>query len=231
VVGDRSRVGDDQYRTFVLAETYASPSATVKDMNAPPTVPLITSAGPDAPPRERILATAARLFYAEGIHAVGMDRIVTEAATTRATLYRHFVGKEQLVLSYIRATDEQIRALTAAALDGLGPREALRAVAGALGDQLCSPGFRGCPFLNAAAEYPDPADPVSRAIVSHRRWLRETVAGLLAEAGAPEPAEDAATLMLLRDGAMMTAALGDAEAVRISLGRAIRNVLAAAGAA
>lgn len=198
-------------------------------MSAPPAVPLVTSAAPGAPPRERILATAARLFYTEGIHAVGMDRIVTEASTTRATLYRHFVGKEQLVLSYIQSTDEQIRALSSAALEGLAPREALRAVAGALGDQLCAPGFRGCPFLNAAAEYPDPADPVSRAIVAHRHWLRDLVAGLLAEAGAPEPAEDAATLMMLRDGAMMTAALGDADAVRVSLERAIRRLLASAG--
>jgi AcrR family transcriptional regulator len=197
-------------------------------MSAPPAVPLVTSAGPDAPPRERILATAARLFYAEGIHAVGMDRIVTEASTTRATLYRHFTGKEQLVLSYIQSTDAQIRAVTTAALAGLGAREALRMAAAALGDQLCAPGFRGCPFLNAAAEYPDPADPVSRAIVAHRQWLRELVAGLLAEAGAPEPAEDATTLMLLRDGAAMTAALGDAAAVRASLERAVGRVLEAA---
>ncbi|MGW3244701.1 TetR/AcrR family transcriptional regulator [Streptomyces sp. NPDC001070] len=200
-------------------------------MSAPPAVPLVASAGPDAPPRERILATAARLFYAEGIHAVGMDRIVTEASTTRATLYRHFAGKEQLVLSYIQSTDAQIRAVTTAALAGLGARQALRMVAAALGDQLCAPGFRGCPFLNAAAEYPDPADPVSRAIVAHRQWLRELVAGLLAEAGAPEPAEDAATLMMLRDGAVMTAALGDAVAVRASLERAVGRVLEAAAVA
>lgn len=205
------------------------PSATVKDMSAPPAVPLVTFAAADAPPRDRILATAARLFYTEGIHAVGMDRIVTEASTTRATLYRHFLGKEQLVLSYIQATDEQIRAFTTAALEGLGAREALAGVAGALGDQLCSPGFRGCPFLNAAAEYPDPADPVSRAIVAHRDWLRGLVARLLAEAGAPEAAEDAATLMMLRDGAVMTAALGDADAVRASLDRAVRHVLRSAG--
>ncbi|WP_431944943.1 TetR/AcrR family transcriptional regulator [Actinacidiphila sp. bgisy167] len=198
-------------------------------MSAPAAVPLATHAAAGAPPRDRILATAARLFYSEGIHAVGMDRIVTEASTTRATLYRHFLGKEQLVLSYIQATDEQIRAFTSAALEGLDPREAVLAVAGALGDQLCAPGFRGCPFLNAAAEYPDLSDPVSRAIVAHRDWLRELVARLLAEAGDPEPAEDAADLMMLRDGAVMAAALGDADAVRASLARAVRHVLERAG--
>ncbi|MFJ5218548.1 TetR/AcrR family transcriptional regulator [Streptomyces sp. NPDC088354] len=201
-------------------------------MSAPPVAPLAPSEATvpaGAPPRERILATASRLFYAEGIHAVGMDRIVTEAATTRATLYRHFTGKEQLVLSYIQTTDRQIRAYTEGALHGLGAREALLGVAGALGDQLCAPGFRGCPFLNAAAEYPDPADPVTRAIVAHRTWLRELVERLLAEAGAPEPAEDAATLMMLRDGAAMTAALSDPQTVRAALDRALRKVLEAAG--
>jgi AcrR family transcriptional regulator len=206
-------------------------SATVKGMSAPPIVPVVTPApAPDAPPRERILATASRLFYAEGIHAVGMDRIVTEAATTRATLYRHFLGKEQLVLSYIRATDEEIRAHLAAALDGLSPQAALRTVADALGDQLCAPGFRGCPFLNAAAEYPDPADPVSLAIVTHRAWLRELVTRLLADAGARNAQEHAETLVLLRDGATMGAALGHPAAVRAALERAVRHVLEAAGA-
>ncbi|MFJ4849965.1 TetR/AcrR family transcriptional regulator [Streptomyces sp. NPDC088733] len=201
-------------------------------MNAPPAAPLAPSEATvpaDAPPRERILATASRLFYAEGIHAVGMDRIVTEAATTRATLYRHFAGKEQLVLSYIQETDRQIRSYTEGALGGLGAQEALLAVAGALGDQLCAPGFRGCPFLNAAAEYPDPDDPVTHAIVAHRTWLRGVAERLLAEAGAPHPAEDAVTLMMLRDGAAMTAALSDPAEVRAALDRALRNVLESAG--
>src|SRR5258708_12491387 len=68
-------------------------------------------------PRERLLATARRLFYAEGIHTVPVDRLVTEAGVTRATFYRHFPAKEDLVEAYLRATDADLRAMVADVTD------------------------------------------------------------------------------------------------------------------
>ncbi|MFJ6897478.1 TetR/AcrR family transcriptional regulator [Streptomyces hokutonensis] len=199
-------------------------------MSAPPVPDPAGRLLPDAPPRERILATASRLFYAEGIHAVGMDRIVTEAETTRATLYRHFLGKEQLVQAYIKLADARIRELADAAVATMSPGEALQAMVSGLGDQLCSPGFRGCPFINAAVEYPDPANPVSQAIAEHRNWYRSLLTRLLVDAGASEPDATAGTLMLLRDGAMTGAALGDQVSIRARFDRAAREVLESAGA-
>ena len=78
-------------------------------------------------PRERLLATARRLFYTEGIHSVPVDRLVTEAGVTRATFYRHFPAKEDLVEAYLRATDADLRTAVAVALDQPSPQEAAAA--------------------------------------------------------------------------------------------------------
>ncbi|WP_280722942.1 TetR/AcrR family transcriptional regulator [Kitasatospora sp. MAA4] len=178
--------------------------------------------------RTRVLDAATRLFYAEGIHTVGVDRIVTEAGVTRATFYRHFPGKEDLVRSYVQEWDARIRAEAAAGLAELTPREFLPVLVARLGQEMCGPGFRGCPFINAAAEYPDPQDPVALAIAEHRRWFRGLVVRLLEEAGVPEPSARADLLMLLRDGAMVGAALGDPAGVARSLERAVRELVSGA---
>ncbi|MDX5578479.1 helix-turn-helix domain-containing protein, partial [Streptomyces sp. ID01-9D] len=110
--------------------------------------------------RARLLDTATRIFYAEGIHSVGVDRIIAEAQVTRATLYRHFTGKEELVLAYLDQADRGIRAGIEAARAGEpSAADAVRAIGRFITGGIQSPGFRGCAFLNAAAEYPDPAHP------------------------------------------------------------------------
>lgn len=176
--------------------------------------------------RQRVLDTATRLFYAEGIHTVGVDRIVTEAEVTRATFYRHFPGKEELVRAYIQGWDEGIRAEVAAGLGGgLTADQLLGLLVERLGQEMCGPGFRGCPFINAAAEYPDPRHPVSRAIADHRGWLRELITRLLGEAGLSEPERRADVLILLRDGAMVGGALGDPATTAASLAAAVAQLL------
>ncbi|MCL7370026.1 TetR/AcrR family transcriptional regulator [Streptomyces ardesiacus] len=166
--------------------------------------------------RTRLLGTATRIFYAEGIHSVGIDRITAEAQVTRATLYRHFAGKEDLVLAYLDQADRGIREQVAAAVDGT-PSAAgqVRAVARSIVDGIRSPGFRGCAFLNAVAEYPDPAHPVHRAVLAHREWFLRTVTELLTRAGEGDaPAEAAGRhLVMLRDGAMAAGCLFDPDLV------------------
>ncbi|MEU4235804.1 TetR/AcrR family transcriptional regulator [Actinoplanes sp. NPDC026619] len=160
--------------------------------------------------RIRLLTTAAQIFYAEGIHAVGVDRIIAEAKVTRATFYRHFPGKEDLVLAYLQAADQAIRGQVDAALGtGMPAPDALRAVAASIAQGIQSPGFRGCAFLNAVAEYPDPAHPVHQAVLAHRQWFLETVNTLLAgiQESAAEPA--ARHFVMLRDGAMAAGCLFD----------------------
>ncbi|MFC5827360.1 TetR/AcrR family transcriptional regulator [Nonomuraea insulae] len=168
------------------------------------------SEGRPSEARSRLLDTATQLFYGQGIHAVGIDRIVVEAQVTRATLYRHFAGKEDLVLAYLSGVDRAMRSPAEEAIAaGLPAADAILALSKSIAQSIQSPGFRGCAFLNAAAEYPDPESPVRQAVLAHRQWFLDTVTGLLAkirETGA-EPA--ARHFVMMRDGAMAAGCLFD----------------------
>jgi AcrR family transcriptional regulator len=176
-------------------------------------------------PRERLLATARRLFYSEGIHSVPVDRLVTEAGVTRATFYRHFPAKEDLVEAYLRATDADLRDAVALALDKPSPQQAAAALFELIGQTTCSAGFRGCHFINASAEYPDPADPVRIAVDDHRVWFQETVTRLAGQAGHPDPEYAGRVLVLLHDGALSAAELDDPKQVSETVIRAGHDLL------
>jgi AcrR family transcriptional regulator len=164
--------------------------------------------------RSRLLAAATRVFYTEGIHSVGIDRIVAEAKVTRATLYRHFPGKDDLIVSYLQEADQVIRGQVGAIVaEGLPAPDTLRAVARSIAEGIRSPGFRGCAFLNAAAEYPDPDHPVHKAVLAHREWFQRTVTELLARVG-DAPADPAGRhFVMLRDGAMAAGCLSDPDPI------------------
>ncbi len=190
--------------------------------------------------RARLLNTATRIFYAEGIHSVGIDRITAEAQVTRATLYRHFTGKEELVLAYLDLADKAIRGQVAAAQAGSqSPDERVRAVARGITEGIRSPGFRGCAFLNAVAEYHDPAHPIHQAVLAHRQWFLDTVTDLLAQTGdthadthtgphTDAPADAAGRhLVMLRDGAMAAGCLFDPELVSETFLQGVEGILGA----
>ncbi|TQS45083.1 TetR/AcrR family transcriptional regulator [Cryptosporangium phraense] len=176
--------------------------------------------------RRRLLSTATRIFYAEGIHSVGVDRIIAEAAITRATFYRHFPGKKDLVLTYLREVHEMDRSATDAAIAANpAPVDALLAIAHGIAQGIQSPGFRGCAFLNAAAEYPDDDDPVHQEIIAHRQWFLDTLTGLMADVD-PETAEPAARhFVMLRDGAMASGCLFDPTLVAETFVRGIEGLV------
>lgn len=178
--------------------------------------------------RARLLGTATEIFYAEGIHSVGVDRIIAEAQVTRATLYRHFKGKEDLVLAYLDLADQAIRAqITTARASGESAADKVLAVARSIAEGIRSPGFRGCAFLNAVAEYPDPAHPVHQAVLAHRQWFLETVTELLAQAGCA-PADAAGRhFAMLRDGAMASGCLFDPRLVSETLLQGAEGILRA----
>ena len=162
----------------------------------------ITATGASEP-RERLLRTASDLFYREGIHSVGVDRIVGAADVTRATFYRHFPGKEDLVEAYLQAEDAYIRGMFAGVADIEDPQTRLELLIGGLAADIQSRHTRGCPFINASAEYPDADSPVRRTVAAHRTWFRGTLEQLLTGAGVPDPRERAGELVLLRDAAMV----------------------------
>jgi AcrR family transcriptional regulator len=165
-----------------------------------------------SPARRRLLDTATRLFYAEGIHAVGIDRIIAEAGVAKATFYNHFPSKEDLVVAYIEEQDRLGRTAVAA-LPKQPPRKMIAAIMGRIGEAVVAGSWRGCPFLNAAAEYPDPASAVRQAIDARRVWQRDSLRDLLAADGDPAPSVTASLLVALSDGLLESAYLDDAETV------------------
>jgi AcrR family transcriptional regulator len=160
--------------------------------------------------RLRLLNTATRIFYAEGIHSVGVDRIIAEAKVTRATFYRHFPGKEDLVLAYLQNADQGIRGQVDTAIaTATSASDAVRAVAASIAGGIQSPGFRGCAFLNAVAEYSDPGHPVHQAVLAHRRWFLDTISTLMTNVEETKAEPAAQHFVMLRDGAMAAGCLFD----------------------
>jgi len=176
------------------------------------TVTLVTAASRPSEARERLLNTASGLFYTKGVHAVGIDEIISTAPTTRATFYRHFPSKDDLIVEYIRSADQHVRdEVTAALRNPTSPDSGVRAIAKYVASQIKTPGFRGCAFLNAAAEYPIGEDPIHQAILAHRAWFYETVREQFSRVTDSRAELAAKHFVMLRDGAMAEGCLADAK--------------------
>lgn len=178
--------------------------------------------------RARILEATSRLFYAQGIRATSADRIIEEVGITKVTFYRHFRTKSALVVAYLTQQAMGEREWFEGMRRAGDPAASLHAIAGGIGAASCSPGFRGCAFINAAAEFSDPDDPVREVVDSHRHWMLDTFASIAAEAGIARSEEVARQLMILRDGAMVNGYLGQSESIADSLREAFDAVLTAA---
>ena len=174
--------------------------------------------------RRRLLDTATRLFYAEGIRAVGIDRIIAEAGVAKATFYNHFPSKDDLVLAYLEEQDRLGRDAVSA-LPEQPPRAMVAAIMGRIGEAVVMGGWRGCPFLNAAAEYPDPESPVRHAIDARRAWYQDSLRRLLAADGDPAPSITASLLVALSDGLLETAYLDDPKSVPSLVAEALERLL------
>lgn len=174
--------------------------------------------------RRRLLDTATRLFYAKGIRAVGIDRIIAEAGVAKATFYNHFPSKDDLVLAYIEEQD-QLGRVAVAALPEQPPRDMIAAIMGRISAAVVAGGWRGCPFLNAAAEYSDPKSSVRQAIDARRAWYLGVLRELLAADGDPAPSVTASLLVALSDGLLETAYLDDPKAVPTLVSEALGRLL------
>lgn len=195
-----------------------------------------TSAGRKTPgtpsTRDRILEAATELFYAYGIRAVSADKIIERVGITKVTFYRHFRTKEDLVVAYLEHTAAQERgALDEIRRSAGDDAEAFRSFAELVGTISCQPGFRGCAFINAAAEFADPSSAVRKVVADHRAWYRETFAAMLGELGASDVEDAADEMLMLRDGAMVAGYLSEPTRVARSLAAAIVAVASAHGAA
>ncbi|MDQ2883650.1 MAG: TetR/AcrR family transcriptional regulator [Actinomycetota bacterium] len=163
--------------------------------------------------RRRILDAAERLFYDRGVQAVGVDAVVADAGVATKTLYAHFGSKDALVEAYLRRRDQRwlgwLRSAVAAAEPG--PARVL-AVFDALAEWFAEAGFNGCAFINVAGELAH--SPIARAVArDHKRALRALLHEVADDTGVADPAVLADRLMLLVEGAIVTAHVeGDAEA-------------------
>src|SRR5262249_30789670 len=146
-----------------------------------------TAADPRGSARERILAAANELFYEEGIHSVGIDRIIERAGVAKASLYNTFGSKDELVRAYLmsRQASREDRITR-----GIGryetPREKLLAIYEVLAERFAEPAFRGCAFINASGEA-WPGRAIEEVREYARDWVRALFVGLARDAGATDP--------------------------------------------
>jgi AcrR family transcriptional regulator len=192
----------------------------------------VTPAGSGRPgsARERLLAAADELFYAEGIHTVGIDRIIERAGVAKASLYSLFGNKEGLIRAYLRGRLQRRQDRTLRRLEGVeSPRERLLAVYDVLASFIAEPDFHGCAFMNACAES-KPGSAAIEAAEESRGWTRALFTRLARDAGAPDPEGLARQLVQLYDGALVTARMdGDSTAAATAKTSAAALIDAAIG--
>jgi AcrR family transcriptional regulator len=155
--------------------------------------------------RERLMDVAMDLFYAHGIHAVGIDQIIGAVGVTKTTFYNHFESKDELVLEVLRRRDRFEAEAWVREVDrraGDDPRAKLLAIFDVLHAWFTNPAFKGCQFINAAHEFPSPHDPVHRATAEHAEHTLAWLEGLADQAGSDDPQGLAAQLAVLLDGAI-----------------------------
>lgn len=170
-------------------------------------LPVIDERAPSV--RERILETAAALFYQEGVRAVGVDLVVEQSGVAKTSLYRHFATKDDLVVAFLEQEDaEYWRDWDAVAAQAEDDAEAelgshLRWIA----DHIATPRYRGCPFLNVATEFPASSHPARAVAMRNKTELLRRLGVLAKKMGVRKPDELAHQLVLLIDGAYMNGPL------------------------
>jgi AcrR family transcriptional regulator len=175
-------------------------------------------------PRERLLAAANELFYAEGVHTVGIDRVIERAGVAKASLYSTFGSKDELVRAYLEAryTRRQARVVEwIAKYDD--PRDKILSLFDLLAEVFAEPTFRGCAFMKASAEAPE-GGTVWGVCHDYRAWFLGLVTELARDAGADEPEQVGRQLQLLHDGATFGATM-DGPAKRAADARKLAETL------
>ena len=187
----------------------------------------------------RVLETASELFYRLGVRAVGVDMIVAEAGVAKTSLYRHFRTKDDLIAAFLQREDEDFWRVWDAVAQGhvgdakghAGNAEAeLEAHMSWIGERAGRPGYRGCPQINVAAEFPDPAHPARIVARIHKEELRQRLKAIAERLGAKRPQELALQLAVLVNGAFVSTTLFSPENAVPTLLAMSRSLVATARA-
>ena len=157
--------------------------------------------------RDHLVDSALDLFYRDGFHATGVDKILAKAGVARMTLYNHFKSKDELILATLRRRDEKFRNwfMRAVERSASTPQDRLLSMFDVLEEWFAGTKFSGCMFINAAAEFARPDNPIHMAASEHKFLVLKFVRELSIAAGVPEPEELANELMLLMEGAIVMA--------------------------
>ncbi len=157
--------------------------------------------------REELVEAAMEIFSRRGFHGTGIEQVLQESGISRMTLYNHFKSKEELILAALRRRDEIFRNRLMKFVDARGGSgiDSILAVFDFYSEWFREPGFCGCMFINASAEFRQPGSPINRAIVEHRAALVHYLEQHCTRAGLANPSALAQQLLLLLDGAVVTA--------------------------
>jgi AcrR family transcriptional regulator len=173
--------------------------------------------------RDRLLTAANELFYREGVHTVGIDRVIERAGVAKASLYNTFGSKDELVGAYLKGRHASTAARITRYLERFEtPREKLLGVFEAQGELFAEPDFRGCAFVSASSE--SPSGVVEQAADAYRGWVRDLLTGLARDAGVPDPETLGRQLHLIYDGASLSARMDHDPAAAVA-SRAAAEVL------
>jgi AcrR family transcriptional regulator len=157
--------------------------------------------------RERLIRAAHDLFYVEGFHTVGLDRILAEVAVTKTTFYNHFESKDELILEVLNWHDRWWRDAFADMLRKYGgdrPRDQLLAVNEVLEEMFTGGGYNGCMFINVAVEFPMHHEPAHRAAARHKTAMEDIVRRLAGYAGIDDPDAFTQEYCMILEGAYVT---------------------------
>lgn len=152
--------------------------------------------------QQLLLRAAGELFYQEGVRAVGVDAVVERAGVNKMSLYRQFASKDELIVAYLEQANDCFFSYFDKSVDQ-HPGQPVRQLAQYfedLRDRASREGYRGCPFVNVAAEFPDPSHPARQIVARNKAQLIERLTALTTAAGAHDPVELADVLALLIEG-------------------------------
>ena len=172
--------------------------------------------------RDHLVDTALQLFCKQGFRATGIDRILRESGVAKKTLYNHFASKEDLIVAVLHKRDVDFMAKMRTTIARLAPQQEgdprlsrVLAFFDGLDEWFASPGFNGCTFINASAEYPRTDDPVHQACAEHKQLVVDTLEELLSDLPLGDTAAVARQIALLADGAIVNAhTAGDRQSAR-----------------
>jgi AcrR family transcriptional regulator len=153
--------------------------------------------------RERILAAASKLFYKEGIRAIGVDTVIAESGVSKASLYRTFDTKDALIAAFVTERDRLFWIWWDSIVEKHGddPLALLDALLVGVARQIGRPGYRGCPFLNTATEFPDDAHPGRVVARANKEELQARLTALCTRIGVSNPERVGTQIFLLINGA------------------------------